>query len=249
MERLSRGPAVLWHPATVTRAHHETWRTRTLGLSVPSWPGHRAGQHVDVRLTAADGYQAQRSYSLASAPELEELKLTVELVDGGEVSEYLVEELQPGDMFDLRGPIGGHFSWSVDDGGPLLLIAAGSGLVPLMAMLRHRAARASDVPARLLLSARTDKDALFGPELATLAAQTGMSVHHTYTRGAPRDWTGWVRRVDAAMLAEVGPDPALRPRVFVCGPAPFVEAVTGLLVAAGHELPLIHPERFGPSGP
>jgi ferredoxin-NADP reductase len=226
----------------------ETPRARTLALDVPGWPGHRAGQHVDVRLTAEDGYQAQRSYSIASAPELGEVELTVELVDGGEVSPYLVEEIRAGDVFEVRGPVGGHFTWSVDEGGPLLLVAGGSGLVPLMAMLRHRAARSSAVPASVLVSARAAEDVLYRDELDALEPRDGLRVHRTYTRAAPPGWTGFARRVDAAMLAEVGPGPDAAPRVFVCGPTGFVEAVADLLVDRGHPFSAIHAERFGPTG-
>jgi ferredoxin-NADP reductase len=239
---------VHWHEATVRDVVAESGRAHTIVLDVPEWPGHRAGQHVDVRLTAEDGYQAQRSYSIASAPEQDALELTVELVDDGEVSQYLVEDLRAGDSFELRGPIGGHFTWSVADGGPLLLLAGGSGLVPLMSMLRHRAARGSDVPARLLASVRAPKDRLYGDELAALAPRDGLHVAWTYTRAAPPGWTGWARRVDAAMLAELGPAQAERPRVFVCGPTSFVEHVAALLVDAGHDPAAIHTERFGPTG-
>jgi ferredoxin-NADP reductase len=239
---------VRWHAATVRDVVAESRRAHTIVLDVPEWPGHRAGQHVDVRLTAEDGYQAQRSYSIASAPEQDALELTVELVDDGEVSQYLVEDLRAGDSFELRGPIGGHFTWSVADGGPLLLLAGGSGLVPLMSMLRHRAARGSDVPARLLASVRAPEDRLYGDELAALAPRDGTHVAWTYTRAAPPGWTGWGRRVDAAMLAELGPAPGERPRVFVCGPTSFVEHVAALLVDAGHDPAAIHTERFGPTG-
>jgi ferredoxin-NADP reductase len=248
LERLSPRPLVRWHEATVRDVVAESRRAHTIVLDVPEWPGHRAGQHVDVRLTAEDGYQAQRSYSIASAPEQDALELTVELVDDGEVSQYLVEELRAGDSFELRGPIGGHFTWSVADGGPLLLLAGGSGLVPLMSMLRHRTARASDVPARLLASVRAPEDRLYGNELAALAPHDGLQVAWTYTRAGPPGWTGWARRVDAAMLAELGPDPAERPLVFVCGPTAFVEHVAALLVDAGHDAGAIHTERFGPTG-
>ena len=174
-------------------------------LDVPEWPGHRAGQHADVRLTAEDGYQAQRSYSIASAPELDALELTVELVDDGEVSPYFVQELRAGDQFELRGPIGGHFSWAVDEGGPLLLVGGGSGLVPLMAMLRHRGARAADVEAHVLVSARSEEDALYRDELEQLEPRAGLHVAWTFTRTPPPGWGGYARRVDAAMLAEVDP--------------------------------------------
>jgi ferredoxin-NADP reductase len=196
-----------------------------------------------MRLTAEDGYQAQRSYSIASAPELDALELTVELVDDGEVSPYLVEELRPGDQFEVRGPIGGHFAWTTADGGPLLLVAGGSGLVPLMSMLRHRAARGSDVPAHVLVSARGADDVLYSAELDALGV-----ARRTYTRTPPPGWTGWAGRVDAAMLAAVGPPPDARPLVFVCGPTPFVEHVAELVVAAGHDPRRVHTERFGPTG-
>jgi ferredoxin-NADP reductase len=237
LERL--GPRIVWRTATVRAGLAETPRARTLVLDVPDFPRHRPGQHVDVRLTAEDGYQAQRSYSIASAPELDALELTVELVDDGEVSPYLIEEVRPGDAFEVRGPVGGHFTWTVDDGGPVLLVGGGSGIVPLAAMLRHRAARGSDADVRLLASARSPEDALFREELGGT---------WTFTRSAPPGWTGPTRRVDAAMLEEVGPPAAAAPRCFVCGPTPFVEAVTTLLVAAGHPPRAIHAERFGPTG-
>src|SRR3954466_12125021 len=174
LERLrGRGP-LHWRTVTVREIVDETARARTLVLDVPDWPGHRAGQHVDIRLTAEDGYQAERSYSIASAPELDSLELTVELVDGGEVSPYFVEELQVGDQFEVRGPIGWHFTWSVQDGGPLLLLAGGSGLVPLMAMLRHREARGSDIPAHVLISVRAPEDRLYTGELERLASSPGL---------------------------------------------------------------------------
>jgi ferredoxin-NADP reductase len=245
---LTRPPAVIWRPATVRDVVVETASARTLVLDVPDWPGHRAGQHLDVRLTAEDGYQAQRSYSIASAPELDQVEMTVELVDDGEVSPYLVEEVQPGDVFEVRGPIGGHFTWSVDLGGPLLLVAGGSGIAPLMAMLRHRAARGSDVEAHLLVSARTADDLIYAAELDALEPRAGLAVHRTYTRGGPDGWTGFARRVDAAMLSDVGPEPDAMPRVFVCGPTGFVETVADLLVELGHDFASIHAERFGPTG-
>jgi ferredoxin-NADP reductase len=233
---------------TVREVVPETSHARTLVLDVPDWPGHRAGQHVDVRLTAEDGYQASRSYSIASAPELDTLEITVEEVDEGEVSPYLVEEVAAGDQFEIRGPIGGHFTWSVDQRGPLLLVAGGSGLVPLMAMLRHRAARASMVPARLLVSARSADDLLYRDELPTLQPAEGLGVDITYTRTAPDGWDGFTGRVDAEMIAQVAPPPAAMPRCFVCGPTPFVEHVTELLVDAGYPVADIHAERFGPTG-
>jgi ferredoxin-NADP reductase len=248
LERLRPGPRLVWRTATVREVVAESARARTIALDVPAWPGHRAGQHVDLRLTAEDGYQAQRSYSIASAPELDALEVTVELVDEGEVSPYLVEELRTGDQFEVRGPIGGHFTWTVGDGGPLLLVAGGSGLVPLMAMLRHRAARGSTVAAHVLVSARSASDALYREELEALEPRAGLQVAWTYTRTPPPGWTGWHRRVDAAMLEAVGPGPAAGPRAFVCGPTPFVEAVADLLVGAGHDPRSVHTERFGPTG-
>jgi len=225
----------------------ETPTARTIVLDVPGWPGHRAGQHVDVRLTAEDGYQAQRSYSIASAPELDALELTVELIDDGEVSPYLTEELIPGDEFEVRGPIGGHFTWSVQDDGPLLLAGGGSGVVPLMAMLRHRAARDSTVDARLLLSARRHEDVLYREELAALDPR-GLTVATTLTREQPIGWDGLSGRVDSAMLTGLGPAPAARPRIFICGPTPFVEHVADLLVDAGYDPGTIRAELFGPTG-
>jgi ferredoxin-NADP reductase len=246
--RLTPRAPTRWRTATIREVVAETEHAVTLVLDVPEWPGHRAGQHVDIRLTADDGYQAERSYSIASAPELDRLELTVELVDDGEVSPWFVEVAKAGDVFEVRGPIGGHFSWSVPDGGPLLLVGGGSGLVPLMAMLRHRGARASAVETHVLVSARSDEDALYRDEIADLSPRDGLSVAWTFTRRPPPGWTGYARRVDAAMLTEVAPDPDARPRIFVCGPTPFVEAVADLLVDNGHDPRTIHAERFGPTG-
>jgi ferredoxin-NADP reductase len=234
-----------WRVATVLDVIEETARARTIVLDVPDWPGHRAGQHVDVRLTAEDGYQAQRSYSIASAPEDPRLELTVERIDDGEVSPYLARELRAGDAFEVRGPVGGHFTWCVEDGGPLLLIAGGSGLVPLMAMLRHRAAHDSDVDARLLVSARSRDDLLYRRELERL---DGVATHVTLTRETPPGWTGYDRRVDLTMLTEIGPPPREQPRIFVCGPTAFVERAADLLVTRGHPARAVHAERFGPTG-
>jgi ferredoxin-NADP reductase len=238
---------ITWRITTVTDTIAETGSAKTILLDAPGWPGHVAGQHVDVRLTAEDGYQAQRSYSIASAPEAGELALTIERFDEGEVSPYLTDELRAGDELELRGPVGGHFAWRVDDGGPLLLIAGGSGLVPLMAMVRHRAAQHSDVPTRLLLSSRTPDDVLYREELGRLGGD-GLAVHQTFTRGAPPGWTGFTRRVDREMLREVGPGPEQNPRVFVCGPTGFVEGAAEALVELGHEPASIRTERFGPTG-
>jgi ferredoxin-NADP reductase len=249
LERLNvRGPAVVWRYGTVTDLIDENPQAKTIEVELPDWPGHVAGQHVDVRLTAADGYQAQRSYSIASAPEAPRLALTVERIDDGEVSPYLTDELRLGDELELRGPIGGHFTWRAGDGGPLLLIAGGSGLVPLMAMLRHRAARSSEVDARLLVSARSLDDALYRDELEALAAGGGVFLHRTFTREPPAGWTGFARRIDADMLSSVGPAPDARPRIFVCGPTAFVERADDLLVELGHDPITIRSERFGPTG-
>ena len=236
-----------WLVADVVDIVTETPRAKTLALDVPGWPGHRAGQHVDVRLTAADGYQAQRSYSIASAPDDTRVELTVELLDDGEVSPYLTDELQRGDEIELRGPVGGYFVWEPSQGGPLLLVAGGSGVVPLMAMIRTRDAAASDAKTQLLLSARGWGDVIYRDELERLRGD-GLSVIHTLTRSEPPGWTGYARRVDAQMLATVGPGPAQLPRVYVCGPTPFVEAVAEALVQLGHEPHMVKTERFGPTG-
>lgn len=244
---MNRAP-IVWRVAMVQEVVDETAHARTLVLDVPEWPGHIAGQHVDVRLTAEDGYQAQRSYSLASAPERPQLALTVERIDDGEVSPYLADELRAGDEFEVRGPVGGHFTWRVEDGGPLLLVAGGSGLVPLMAMLRHRAAQHSSVDARLLVSARHWDDVLYRDELVRLAEHGDVQTRYTLTRAQPADWTGFDRRVDADMLVVVGPAAAQQPRIFVCGPTAFVEHVADLLVELGHQPAAIRAERFGATG-
>ena len=240
---------ITWQTATVAELVDETAHARTLVLDVPAWPGHHAGQHLDVRLTAEDGYQAERSYSIASAPEDDRVALTVERIDDGEVSPYLAGDVVVGDAFEIRGPIGGHFTWRASDGGPVLLVGGGSGLVPLMAMLRHRARAGSRADARLLVSARTIDDLLYRDELERLAsAMDGLSITYTLTRGTPAGWSGFGRRVDGEMLRAVGPAAAAAPRVFVCGPTPFVEAVADELVALGHGAAAIHTERFGPTG-
>jgi ferredoxin-NADP reductase len=243
-----RSAPIVWRTVTVRELIRETAHACTIVFDVPGWPGHRAGQHVDVRLTAEDGYQAERSYSIASAPEDPQLALTIERLDDGEVSPYLADELRPGDELELRGPIGGPFTWAAAQGGPLLLVGGGSGLVPLMAMLRHRGARAADVEAHVLVSTRSEDDALYRDELEQLAPRAGLHVAWTFTRTPPPGWGGYARRVDAAMLAEVGPAPDARPLIFVCGPTPFVEAVADLLVDGGHDPRTIHAERFGPTG-
>jgi len=225
----------------------ETPSAHTFVLEVPGWPGHRAGQHVDVRLTAEDGYQAQRSYSIATPQDGERIELTIEMLPDGEVSGYLGEELREGDELELRGPIGGWFVWGPEDGGPLLLVGGGSGVVPLMAMARHRALAGSGVAARLILSARTETDVFYRDELARLAGD-GLDVTVTLTRERSPAWGGRRGRVDRALLDEVAFPAADRPRAFVCGPTGFVEAVADALVDLGHTPELVRTERFGPSG-
>ena len=238
-----------WHLAEVVEVVPETPRTKSVVLEVPGWEGHKAGQHVDIRLTAEDGYQAQRSYSIASAPEDERLVLTVERLEDGEVSPYLTDVLMAGDRLELRGPIGGYFAWEAKDGGPLLLVAGGSGVVPLMAMLRHRAAVSSDVPARLLYSSRSYEEIIYRKELERLSAtDDSLEVIHTLTRSRPKGWSGYDRRIDLKMLKEVGPPPAERPLAFVCGLTPLVEAVATALVGIGHNPVCVKTERFGPTG-
>jgi ferredoxin-NADP reductase len=239
-----------WRLGRVTARLDETPRVKTLVLAVPGWPGHRPGQHVDVRLTADDGYQAQRSYSIASAPDdPEQVALTVERIEGGEVSPYLVDDLAEGDQLELRGPIGGYFVWDVEVGGPLLLVAGGSGVCPLMAMIRHRAARGSRVPTRLLYSSRSLEDVIYRAELDRLAGRgDGLEVVHTLTRSRPSDWNGYARRIDREMLAEVAFPPQQRPLCMVCGPTPLVEAVARTLVELGHPPDRVKTERFGPTG-
>ncbi len=240
---------LIWRTAEVLDLVDETPRVRSLVLAVPGWPGHLAGQHVDVRLTAEDGYQTQRSYSIASAPDGERLTLTVERLDDGEVSPYLAGELRAGDKLELRGPIGGYFVWEVALGGPLLLVAGGSGICPLMAMLRLRQAAGSAVPTRLLYSSRSLEDVIYRDELDRLVATgSGLAVIHTLTRSVPEGWQGLHRRIDTAMLSTVAWPPAERPLIFVCGPTPLVESAAESLVNLGHEPAHIKTERFGPTG-
>jgi ferredoxin-NADP reductase len=221
----------------------ETSRTSNIVLELPDWPGHLAGQHVDVRLTAEDGYQAQRSYSIASAPEDPELVLTVERLDDGEVSPYLVDELRSGDELELRGPIGGYFVWEEALGGPLLMVAGGSGVVPFRAMLSHHLAVESAAPVRLLYSSRSLEDVIYREEL--LARD---DVQVALTRSWPDDWSGHRGRVDAELLREVAWPPAQSPQIYICGPTAFVEAIAGRLVDIGHDPSRIRTERFGPTG-
>ena len=244
------GPKRLrWQIAEVREVIAETPRVKSLVLHVADWPGHLPGQHVDIRLTGEDGYQAQRSYSIASPPEVPDLMLTVERIDEGEVSPYLANELRPGDQFELRGPIGGYFVWNVAVGGPLFLIGGGSGIAPLMAILRHRAAHRNTSPAILLHSSRTFEDIIYRDELDRLAAPgSGLTVVHTLTRAQPAGWTGGTRRIDRDMLAGFGFPASARARCFVCGPTPLVEATARSLLSLGHERNLIKTERFGPTG-
>lgn len=247
---------IAWRTATVTEVVVETPRTRTVTFDVPDWPGHRAGQHVDVRLTAEDGYQAERSYSIASAPGKKRLSLTVERLDEGEVSPYLTAELRVGDQIELRGPIGGYFVWDIEIGGPLFLVAGGSGIVPLMAMIRYRRDSlaqkpdsAKDLRARLLYSSRSWDEVIYRDELTRLAAgDPTLEIVQTLTRSAPENWAGFHRRIDRAMLAETAWPSRENPRVFVCGPTPLVESVSGTLVELGYQPALIKTERFGPTG-
>jgi ferredoxin-NADP reductase len=234
-----------WQAATVASVMDETPKVRTLVLEVPDWPGHQAGQHVDIRLTADDGYQAERAYSIASAPG-EALALTVERLDDGEVSPYLTEELRPGDELEVRGPIGGYFVWEPAVGGPLLLAAGGSGVVPLRAILRERSLAGSPVPVRLLYSSRSLQDVIYRAELDK--ATDGVSVIHALTRSQPPGWTGYARRVDAQMLAEVAWPVADAPLAYVCGPTSFVEAVAAGLVGLGYPAGRVKTERFGATG-
>ena len=231
----------------------ETPRTTSIALELPGWVGHRAGQHVDVRLTAEDGYQAQRSYSIASEPTRATLSITIERLDDGEVSPYLTDALGIGDKLELRGPIGGYFVWDPTLVGPLFLVAGGSGIVPLMAMLRTRAAASpvsrAAAPATLLYSSRGWEDVIYREEFAGLASDPGVRVIHTLTRSQPPGWTGFSRRIDADMLTEVAPAASTHPHIYVCGPTPLVESVAQTLVELGYEPGRVKTERFGPTGP
>lgn len=247
-----RSARIEWRVATVIEVIEETSHAKTLVLDVPGWPGHLAGQHVDVRLTADDGYQAQRSYSIASGPTQPTLAITIERLDDGEVSPYLTDALGVGDRLELRGPIGGYFVWEPSMGGPLYLVAGGSGIVPLMAMLRARAASPSDVragaPATLLYSARGWGDVIYRDELGTLAKDPNVNVAYSLTRSQPPGWTGFTRRIDADMLTETAPAPSLDPHIYVCGPTPLVEGVAQTLVELGYAAGRVKTERFGPTG-
>jgi ferredoxin-NADP reductase len=244
------GAAVLgrltWLAAEVSAVVPETPRVKTLELEVPGWPGHRAGQHLDVRLTAEDGYQAQRSYSIASTPG-GPLAITVERLEDGEVSPYLVDEARDGDRFEIRGPIGGYFVWDGDEPEPALLVAGGSGVVPLMAMARHRAEVGAEAPMRLVYSSRTWDDVIYRDELERLAG-VGLEVVHTLTREQPPGWSGYSRRIDPELLREVAFPVAEEPRVYVCGSTRFVDAAADGLVGLGYDPRWIRTERFGATG-
>jgi len=248
VERTALLGRLTWRLAGVAEVVPETARTATLVLDVAGWPGHRAGQHVDVRLTAEDGYQAQRSYSIASAPGEPQLRLTVERLDDGEVSPYLVGELRAGDAIELRGPVGGYFVWEPGGGEPLLLVAGGSGIVPLAAMLRRRIETGDATAVRLLYSSRTPADVIYAAELERAASLEGIEANHTYTRSQPQGWTGYARRIDDAMLVEVAWPAAHGPLAYVCGPTSLVETAASGLVAAGYDPAAVRTERFGPTG-
>ena len=237
-----------WQVATVAGLVEETASIRTITLDLPDWPGHRAGQHVDLRLTAEDGYQAERSYSIASAPEDHGVMLTVERLDDGEVSPYLVDELTVGAELELRGPVGGYFVWDAMSGGPVLLVAGGSGVVPFRSMLRHHRAAGSTAPIRLLYSARSQDSLIYRDELTNLVGADGIDVRITLTREKQDGWGGHRGRIDEEFLDQFGWRPGVRPLVYVCGPTAFVENVADALVALGHAPDRIRTERFGGTG-
>jgi ferredoxin-NADP reductase len=239
-----------WQIATIKSIFKETARAKTFTLGLPNWQRHKPGQHYDVRLTAPDGYQAQRSYSIASEPERTgEIDLTVERIEDGEVSSYMHDVLVAGDLIEVRGPIGGYFVWEAGMGKPILLVAGGSGIVPLMSMIRHRAAVSSTTPARLLYSSRAPEDVIYSAELTRLKdSQDGPGIAYTFTRQAPAGWTGYARRIDAQMLGEVAGPLGQEVQAFVCGPTLMVEAVADELLQIGLAPNQIRTERFGPTG-
>jgi ferredoxin-NADP reductase len=239
-----------WQISTVVKVKQETQTVKTFTLALPNWIPHQAGQHYDVRLTAPDGYQSQRSYSIASSPEQKgEIDLTVERLEEGEVSTYLHDILIVGDQVELRGPIGGYFVWEASMGGPLLLVAGGSGIVPLMAMIRHRRAVGSQVPARLLYSSRTHEDIIYREELERLHTdRSGLKVFHTLTRSQPKSWDGYSRRIDMQMLEEVAKPLGNNLKAYICGPTALVEGVANGLVTLDIPASQIRTERFGPTG-
>lgn len=240
----------MWRVGTVVALHDETATARTITLEVRDWPGHVAGQHVDVRLTAPDGYNAVRSYSIALPPNSEGLvQITVERMPNGEVSPYLTEEVMVGDRLELRGPIGGWFVWRSQQTEPVQLVAGGSGIVPLMAMIRSRASAGSKVPFRLLYSVREPGAVFYRDELRTLSAtDQSLIVKYAYTRTVPKDWPRPPGRIDAALIADTTLPRDLGPTCYICGPTPFVETVANLLTASGNDRDRIRTERFGPTG-
>jgi ferredoxin-NADP reductase len=242
--------AIEWQLGTVTATRDETPTVRTFTLELPGWPGHRAGQHLDLRLTAEDGYSVERSYSIASEPERgSEVDITVERIPGGEVSPFLHEVVVPGDRLEVRGPIGGYFVWEANLGGPILLVAGGSGVVPLMAMARHRARAGAPIRARLLVSSRGPEEIIYRNDLDRLAAAgDGFEVLHTLTRRQPEGWTGYARRIDESMLAEALEPLGAATRAYACGPTALVETVANALVRLGLPPDRIRTERFGPTG-
>lgn len=250
MERRALLERLTWQRGEVIATQQETALAKSIQLAVPNWKGHRPGQHVDVRLTAEDGYQVERSYSISSPPEeVQRITLTIERLDEGEVSPYLTDELRVGDKLELRGPIGGYFVWEASMGGPLLLIAGGSGIVPLMAMLRHRATVGSTVATRLLFSSRSYEEVIYRDELERLVeTSTHLEVIQTLTRMQPPGWRGYSRRIDADLLREVVWPVEQRPLTFICGPTLFVETAADNLVTLGYEPGHIKTERFGPTG-
>jgi ferredoxin-NADP reductase len=250
MERTALPGRLNWQLGEVVARKDETARAASLTFAVSNWPGHLAGQHVDVRLTAEDGYKAERSYSIASPPEERMvLRLTIERLDDGEVSPYLVDELRDGDQIELRGPIGGYFVWEVSMGGPLLLVAGGSGIVPLMAMIRHRKAVGSTIATRLLYSSRSYEDVIYRDELDQLArSEAGLEVIHTLTRSQPPGWTGYRRRIDNSLLHDVAWPSEQHPLAFICGPTQMVEPVAAGLLPLGYDPARVKTERFGPTG-
>ena len=249
MERAALPGRLTWQTGTVVSITVETSRVKTIALAMPDWAGHRAGQHVDVRLTAPDGYQTERSYSIASAPEDAYLELTVERLEGGEVSPYLVDELRPGDELELRGPVGGYFVWENEPGGaPLFLIGGGSGMTPFRSMVRHHRASGSRVPVRVLCSSRSLELLIYREELFKLAADDLIDVSVTLTREAPDDWRGYRGRIDPALLATTGWPAGEKPLTYICGPTAFVEAAAAAMVSWGHAPGRIRTERFGGTG-
>ena len=241
---------IAWQVATIAAIRDETPTVRSYSLRTPFWPGHRAGQHVDMRLTAEDGYSVERSYSIASEPERRDvIDVTVERIEDGEVSSFLHDVVQVGDGLELRGPIGGYFVWESALGGPLFLVAGGSGVVPLMAMLRHRARSGSNVRARLLASSRHYEDIIYRDELEQLAAKDStFDVVHTLTRSQPPGWSGYGRRIDDRMLAEAVEPIGVDARVYICGPTALVETAANGLVRLGFPPDRVRTERFGPTG-